>query len=157
MALQTGETEIMEGNEEKFMREALKEARYAFEEDEVPIGAVVVNKNIVIGRGYNQTEKLRDSTAHAEMIAITSASAYLGSKYLIDCELYVTIEPCLMCAGAIQWSRLGKLYYGAAEPKFGFTRYGAKIFKPEMKIYQGILSGQCTELMQQFFKEKRNT
>jgi tRNA(adenine34) deaminase len=137
-----------------FMGKALDEAQIAFEEQEIPIGAVVVLGNKVIGRGHNQTERLRDVTAHAEMIAITAASAYLNSKYLEECTLYVTVEPCLMCAGAIQWSRLNKVVFGAYEPKFGFTNttpglLGTTDYK------NGVLEMDCKKLMQDFFKNKR--
>lgn len=145
----------MERNPEYFMKMALKEAVYAFEEDEVPIGAVIVCKNQIIGKGYNQVEKLTDVTAHAEMIALTAATNYLGSKFLETCEIYVTVEPCLMCATALRWARIGKLIYGASEPKTGFTTFGKLILHPTTEIVGGILEAECAALMKQFFKEKR--
>lgn len=138
------------------MKEAIKEARSALEQDEVPIGAVVVSNDRIIARGYNQTEKLRDATAHAEMIAITGASNHIGSKYLNNCTLYVTIEPCLMCAAAIKWSRISKLVYGADEPKFGFTNYQVEPLSSGLEIVKGVSSEECAELMKRFFKAKRN-
>lgn len=145
----------MQRSHEYFMKLALKEAVYAFEEDEVPIGAVVVCKNQVIGKGYNQVEKLTDVTAHAEMIAITAASNYLGSKFLEECEIYVTVEPCLMCATALRWARIGKIIYGTGEPKTGFTTFQKTVLHPTTEIVSGVLENECAELMRQFFKGKR--
>ncbi|HRP39863.1 MAG: nucleoside deaminase [Chitinophagales bacterium] len=145
----------MQRSHEYFMKLALKEAVYAFEEDEVPIGAVVVCKNQVIGKGYNQVEKLTDVTAHAEMIAITAASNYLGSKFLEECEIYVTVEPCLMCATALRWARIGKIIYGTGEPKTGFTTFQKTVLHPTTEIVGGVLENECAELMRQFFKGKR--
>ncbi|HRN94677.1 MAG TPA: nucleoside deaminase [Chitinophagales bacterium] len=145
----------MQRSHEYFMKLALKEAVYAFEEDEVPIGAVVVCKNQVIGKGYNQVEKLTDVTAHAEMIAITAASNYLGSKFLEECEIYVTVEPCLMCATALRWARIGKIIYGTGEPKTGFTAFQKTVLHPTTEIVGGVLENECAELMRQFFKGKR--
>ncbi len=138
-----------------YMKMALKEAAYAYEEDEVPIGALVVCNNQVIGKGYNQVEKLIDVTAHAEMLALTAASNYLGSKFLEQCTLYVTIEPCLMCATALRWARIGRIVYGADEPKSGFTTLNKQVFHPATEITSGVLADECAELMKQFFKEKR--
>jgi len=140
------------------MRQALHEAQNAFKEDEVPIGAVIVLKNKIIARGYNQTEKLNDPTAHAEMIALTSAFNYLNSKYLPEAALYVTIEPCLMCAGALYWSKIGHIIYGAADEKNGYrkTTGTTSPFHPKTKIRQGILSDECEQLIKDFFREKRN-
>lgn len=138
-----------------FMKLALKEAGYALEEDEVPIGAVIVANNKIIGKGYNQTEKLRDVTAHAEMIAITAAANYLGSKYLEDCTLFVTIEPCLMCASAIKWARLARLVFGAKDPKAGYTQIKGKILHPKTTVTHGILENECGSLMTEFFRKKR--
>ena len=140
--------------EEYFMSKALDEAMAAYEEDEIPIGAVVVLGNKIIGRGHNQTEKLTDVTAHAEMIAITAASSYLNSKYLEECTLYVTIEPCLMCAGAIRWARLGKVLFGAAEPKFGFSNTAPGLMG-NTQYQGGLLEEECKKPMQDFFKNKR--
>lgn len=136
------------------MQKALDEARAAFDEAEIPIGAVVVHNNRIIGRGHNQTEKLTDVTAHAEMIAITAASAFLNSKFLEECTLYVTIEPCVMCAGAMRWARLKRVVYGAKEPKFGYasTAPGLQL---HCEITSGILETQCREIMQSFFRAKR--
>lgn len=145
----------MQRSHEYFMKLALKEAVYAFEEDEVPIGAVVVCKNQVIGKGYNQVEKLTDVTAHAEMIALTAASNYLGSKFLGECEIYVTVEPCLMCATALRWARIGKIIYGTGEPKTGFTTFQKTVLHPTTEIVGGVLENECAELMRQFFKGKR--
>lgn len=145
----------MQRSHEYFMKLALKEAVYAFEEDEVPIGAVVVCKNQVIGKGYNQVEKLTDVTAHAEMIALTAASNYLGSKFLGECEIYVTVEPCLMCATALRWARIGKIIYGTGEPKTGFTTFQKTVLHPTTEIVGGVLENECAELMLQFFKGKR--
>lgn len=138
------------------MQEALKEAQRAFDEDEIPIGAVIVLKNRVIARGHNQVERLHDVTAHAEMIAITSASNFLGSKYLEECVLYVTIEPCLMCATALYWSRISAIIYGAADNRFGYSRLYEKIFSKKTKVYRGIMAQECSKLVLDFFLKKRN-
>ncbi len=142
---------------EYFMMLALKEARLAFEEDEIPIGAVVVLNEKVIARGRNMTEKLNDPTAHAEMIALTSAFNALGSKYLPEASLYVTIEPCLMCAGALYWSKLGKIIYGADDEKNGYKKITAATwpFHPKTELIRGILKEDCAKLMKDFFKTKR--
>ena len=142
--------------DEYFMQQALKQAQQAFDEDEVPIGAVVVCENKIIGIGYNQVEKLHDATAHAEMLAITAAENYLGNKYLHNCILYVTIEPCVMCAGAVSWAQLSKVVYGAAEEKFGFTKIGKNIFHPKTFIKGFVLQHDCAALMKDFFARKRN-
>jgi tRNA(adenine34) deaminase len=142
---------------EYYMMLALKEARLAFEEDEIPIGAVVVLNERVIARGRNMTEKLNDPTAHAEMIALTSAFNNLGSKYLPEASLYVTIEPCLMCAGAIYWSKLGKIVYGADDEKNGYKKATASNwpFHPKTELIRGVLKEDCAKLMKDFFKTKR--
>ncbi len=142
-------------SDEYFMRKALDEAQMALEEDEIPIGAVVVYENKIIGRGHNQTEKLTDVTAHAEMIAITAASSYLNAKFMEECTLYVTIEPCLMCFGAIQWARFRRIVYGAAEPKFGYSQKVNISVPDKVEINQGILHSECAEMMKQFFRAKR--
>lgn len=141
---------------EYFMNEALKQAQIAFEEGEIPVGAVVVCKNRIIAKAYNQTEKLNDVTAHAEMIAITSAANYLGSKYLVDCSLYVTLEPCLMCGGALFWSQISQLYFGAADPRRGYRRIDTAVLHPKTLVNQGILAEQSASLLNDFFKKLRN-
>src|SRR5689334_4764842 len=143
--------------DEYFMEMALKQAQLAFENDEVPVGAVVVINNKIIARGYNQVEKLNDPTAHAEMIALTSAFNYLGSKYLPDATLYVTIEPCLMCAGALYWSKIGRIVYGAGDEKNGYLHITNQNwpFHPKTELIKGILTEECAELIKTFFKQKR--
>jgi tRNA(adenine34) deaminase len=138
-----------------FMRKAMDLACQAFEEDEVPIGAVVVYENKIIGKGYNQTEKLMDVTAHAEMLAITSAAQYMNSKFLEECILYVTIEPCVMCGGALKWARFNKVVFGASEPKFGYSTISEGILYHKTNVVKGVLSDECAALMRQFFAEKR--
>jgi tRNA(adenine34) deaminase len=140
---------------EHFMKQAIQLAEQAFEEDEVPIGAIVVCRNRIIGRGYNQVEKLKDSTAHAEMLAITAASDYLGSKHLTECTLYVTIEPCPMCAGALRWVQVPAVVYGASEPKTGYSRFGPEMLHPKTQVSRGVLADECAELMRRFFNQKR--
>ena len=142
---------------EYYMMLALKEARMALEEDEIPIGAVVVLHEKVIARGRNMTEKLNDPTAHAEMIALTSAFNSLGSKYLPEATLYVTVEPCIMCAGAIYWSKLGRVVYGTEDEKNGYKRItGANWpFHPKTELIRGVLKEDCAKLMKDFFKSKR--
>ncbi len=142
-------------NDDYFMREALRQARQAYDEGEIPVGALIVCDGQIIARGYNMTEKLNDVTAHAEMLVITSAAEYLGGKYLVDCTLYVTIEPCVMCTGATQWSQIGKIVYGAADEKHGFTNYSKKILHPKTKVVSGIVEEECKNLMVRFFKTKR--
>lgn len=138
-----------------FMKQALAEAKLAFEEGEVPVGAVVVCNNRIIARGHNQTEKLKDITAHAEMVAITAAANFLGAKYLTDCTLYVTLEPCVMCAGALAWSQIGKIVYGAADEKRGFMLHGRQLLHPKTKMAYGIMEEECKTLLQAFFRTKR--
>ena len=138
-----------------FMKEALKEARKAALADEVPVGAVLVVKDRIIARAHNQTEQLTDVTAHAEILAITAACNHLGAKYLNECTLYVTLEPCVMCAGAIAWAQLGKLVYGAADEKRGFMRYGKEILHPKTQLAYGIMEEECAALLVHFFREKR--
>lgn len=142
-------------SDETFMKEALKEAQKAFEEDEVPVGAVIVCQNKVIARAHNLTERLNDVTAHAEMQAITSAANFLGSKYLTDCTIYVTIEPCVMCAGALFWSQISRVVYAAKDPKRGFTLLGKEVLHPKTKIECGLLKEKAAELMEEFFRKKR--
>mgnify|MGYP001791861301 CR=1 FL=1 len=138
-----------------FMRKALQEAELAFDKGEVPVGAVIVFKNQIIARAHNLTERLNDVTAHAEMQAFTSAADFLGGKYLRDCTLYVTLEPCQMCAGASYWTQIGKIVYGANEPKSGFTILGTKLH-PKTKVVSGVLEEECAEIMKRFFIQKRN-
>jgi tRNA(adenine34) deaminase len=142
-------------NDEWFMREAIKEAKKAFEANEVPVGAVVVYENKIIGKGHNLTEQLHDVTAHAEMQAITAAANYIGAKYLTDCTLFVTLEPCMMCAGAIYWSQIGKLVYGASDPKRGFLKVGKQILHPKTELVSGILAEEASDLMKSFFQKLR--
>lgn len=137
------------------MREALNEARAALRDDEIPIGAVVVSGGRIIGRGHNLTETLHDVTAHAEMQAITAAEEYLGGKYLNQCTLYVTVEPCVMCAGAIGWSQLGRLVYGAADEKRGYTQYAPNALHPKTEVVKGVMEDEAAEMMKAFFKGKR--
>ena len=141
--------------DERYMRMALEEAHRALEEDEVPIGAIVVCKGAVVGRGHNMTEALADVTAHAEMQAITAAAQTLGGKYLTDCTLYVTVEPCLMCAGATGWSQLPRIVYGASDPKRGYSRMASAPFHPKAKVTAGVLADECSALMKDFFARKR--
>jgi tRNA(adenine34) deaminase len=143
--------------DEYFMMQAIKEAKKALEDDEIPIGAIVVVNERVIARGHNMTERLNDPTAHAEMIALTSAFNLLGSKYLPEATLYVTIEPCLMCSGAIYWSKLGKLVYGADDEKNGYKRTTGTNwpFHPRTELIRGVLKDDCAKLMRDFFKTKR--
>ena len=141
--------------DEKFMAEALREARKAEEEGEIPIGAVVVSRGRIIGSGHNMTERLHDATAHAEMIAITAATESLGAKYLTDCTLYVTVEPCPMCAGALGWSQVGRIVYGAPDPRRGYSLFTPSLLHPRTEVLQGILSEQCAALITGFFKDKR--
>lgn len=137
------------------MTMALDEARAALAQDEIPIGAVVVADGTVIGRGHNLTETLNDVTAHAEMQAITAAEVYLGGKYLNRCTLYVTVEPCVMCAGAIAWSQLGRLVFGAKDEKRGYQRYAPDALHPKTTVESGVLEEECAAMMKDFFKEKR--
>ena len=143
--------------DEYFMKMALKEAERAFEEDEVPVGAVVVINNKIISRGYNMVEKLKDPTAHAEIIALTSAFNSIGSKYLPDATLYVTVEPCLMCAGALHWSKVGKIVWGATDVKNGHHIYtnDRNPFHPKTQVLTGLLSDEAAALMKTFFRQKR--
>jgi len=137
------------------MREALKEARKSLEKDEVPVGAVIVVNNRIIARAHNLTETLTDVTAHAEMQAITAAASYLGGKYLKDCTLYVTLEPCLMCAGALYWTQIARVVYGATDLKRGFTLWPSSPLHPTTTLTNGILEKECAALLTDFFKKKR--
>ena len=142
-------------SDEYFMNEALNEARKAIEKDEVPIGAVVVCDNIIIARAHNLTEILNDVTAHAEMQAITAAASWLGGKYLNDCTIYVTLEPCVMCAGAILWAQAGTVVYGADDDKRGYTLTGLQLMHPKTGIRKGILAEESAQLLKDFFRKKR--
>ena len=145
----------MEQSDERFMREALLEAKASLAEGEIPIGAVVVCKGRIIGRGHNMTERLNDPTAHAEMIAITAATEAIGGKYLTDCTLYVTVEPCPMCAGALNWAQISRIVYGASDPKRGSTLFSPSLFHPKTEVAGGVLADECSTIMKEFFKEKR--
>ena len=142
-------------NDQYFMKQAYLEAQKAFDQDEVPVGAVIVCKNQIIARGHNLTEKLTDVTAHAEIQAITAASQYLGAKYLKECTLFVTLEPCCMCAGALYWSQIDKIVYGARDLKRGAGNHGNKLYHPSSLVINGILEEDCAQLMKDFFYEKR--
>ncbi len=141
--------------DEKFMRMALNEARKAFDMQEVPIGAVVVAGERIVGRGHNMVETLYDATAHAEMQAITAAMSTLGGKYLNDCTIYVTVEPCIMCAGALAWSQIGRVVYGAADPKRGYSTYSERVLHPRTQLSTGVLEAECEALMADFFAALR--
>ncbi len=142
-------------SDERFMGEALKQAQIAFEEGEVPVGAVIVCENRVISRAYNQVETLKDATAHAEMLAITAAQNYLGAKYLPECTLFVTLEPCVMCAGATFWNQLPKIVYGVSDPKRGYTTVAGNILHPKTVVSHGILADECKALIDTFFQRMR--
>lgn len=137
-----------------FMKQALKEAEYAFEEGEIPVGAVIVANNQIIARGHNQTERLQDVTAHAEMIAITAASHYLDSKYLKNCTLYVTLEPCAMCAGALYWTQISRVVFAAHDPKRGFQQSGVALH-PKTQLTTGVMAGVSEQILLHFFQSKR--
>lgn len=139
-----------------YMQEALKEARKALDKDEVPIGAVIVCNDTIIARGHNLTEQLTDVTAHAEMQAFTSASNHLGGKYLKECTLYVTVEPCPMCAGASFWAQLGRMVYGAPDPKRGFKKVSSGLLHPKTKITEGVLEEECSAILKNYFESKRD-
>ena len=141
--------------DEQFMRKALAEAQQALAAGEVPIGAVIVSRGRIIARGHNLTETLHDVTAHAEMQAITAAANQLGGKYLTDCTLYVTVEPCVMCAGAIGWAQLSRIVFGASDEKRGYALYAPKAFHPKATVTKGVLEAECRQLMQDFFLQRR--
>lgn len=141
--------------DERFMRMALAEAEQAYEEGEIPVGAVIVARGQVIAKAHNQTETLHDVTAHAEMLAITAAANQLGGKYLKDCTLYVTVEPCVMCAGAIGWAQISRVVYGTSDEKRGFTGYAPHALHPKAIVTKGVLEEDCKNLMQQFFLTRR--
>jgi tRNA(adenine34) deaminase len=143
-------------SDEYFMKEALKEAQKAFEADEVPVGAVVVSQDRIIARAHNMIQQLKDVTAHAEMVAITSASNYLDAKYLTDCSIYVTLEPCVMCAAALKWAQVSRIVYGAPDPAEGYTRLGTAILHPATEVIPGILEQPCAALIRKFFLNRRD-
>jgi tRNA(adenine34) deaminase len=156
MKIYNFEEGISEFNQDEiYMREAIKLAQKAYEEDEIPIGAIIVSQGKIIGKGYNLTERLNDVTAHAEMQAFTAAANYLGGKYLKDCTLYVTVEPCVMCAGASYWTQISRIVYGAKDDKRGYSVLNEKIIHPKTQITSNILQNECADLMKRFFKNKR--
>ena len=146
---------MIQEDDKYYMKQALAEARKAFDRGEVPVGAVIVCQNRVIARSHNLTEALNDVTAHAEMQAITAASDYLGGKYLTDCTLYVTVEPCVMCAGAIAWAQMGKLVYGAGDEKKGYSRLAPTALHPKTVVERGLMEEECASIMKEFFKKRR--
>ena len=146
---------IFDNPDEYYMQQALREARAAAAEGEVPVGAVVVAADQIVARGHNQTERLHDVTAHAEVLAITAASEHLGAKYLTDCTLYVTLEPCVMCAGALGWAQVGRIVYGASDEKRGFERLGRSMLHPKTEVTGGVLAEECGVLVKEFFRKKR--
>jgi len=141
--------------DEYFMKQAYREALKAFDADEVPIGAIIVAGEGIIAKGFNQTEMLNDTTAHAEILALTAAFSQMGSKILEECTLYVTIEPCAMCAGALKWARIGKIVYGTNEPRSGFTLYTPSILHHTTEVVSGVLKEECSQLMKDFFQKRR--
>ena len=145
----------MENQDEKWMAEALKEAEAALRAKEIPIGAVIVSRNRIIGRGHNMTERLHDTTAHAEMVAVTAATEAIGGKYLTDCTLYVTVEPCPMCAGALNWAQVGRIVYGASDPRRGYSLFSPSLLHPRTEVTSGVLGDACAALLQDFFRSKR--
>jgi tRNA(adenine34) deaminase len=142
-------------SDEYFMRMAFNEAKKAADLGEVPVGAVVVANNLVIAKAHNQVQLLEDVTAHAEILAITSASSYLGAKYLPDCTMYITLEPCIMCAGALKWSQIGKIVYGAADEKNGFMKFGKSLLHEKTKLEFGVMHDECSDIIKSFFRSKR--
>lgn len=149
---------IFDNPDEYYMQQALIEARTALKEGEVPIGAVIVSQGQIVARAHNQTELLADVTAHAEMLAFTAATAALGGKYLKDCTLYVTVEPCYMCAGAAGWTQISRIVYGAADPKRGYTTLGdtsQRLLHPKTEVAKGVMEEECADLMRQFFQSRR--
>ena len=146
---------LFDNPDEYYMQQALREARAAFDEEEIAVGAVMVSGYRIIARAHNQTERLQDVTAHAEMLAFTAAAAQLGAKYLTDCTLYVTLEPCVMCAGAAGWAQIGRIVYGASDPKRGFERLGHAMLHPKTEVTGGLLAEECEAMLKQFFAKKR--
>ena len=143
-------------SDDYFMKKALDEAKIAASKGEVPVGAVIVCNNTIIAKAHNQVEALNDITAHAEILAITAASNYLGSKFLTECTMYVSLEPCTMCAGALKWARVGRLVYGASDDKGGFMKFGKELLHPSTKLEYGVMNEECTAIMKSFFKALRN-
>ncbi|MGN1226682.1 MAG: nucleoside deaminase [Candidatus Cryptobacteroides sp.] len=141
--------------DEKYMLLALEEAKAAAAEDEVPVGSVIVHGDKVLGRGHNMTQRLCDPTAHSEMIALTAAASSIGGKYLKDCTLYVTVEPCPMCAAALNWAQIGRIVYGAADPKRGYSLYTPSLLHPKTEVKSGVLKEECSKLISDYFKSKR--
>ena len=146
---------IFDHPDEFYMQQALREAKAAFEEDEIPVGAVIVSGDRIIARAHNNTERLHDVTAHAEMLAFTAATNHLGAKYLTDCTLYVTLEPCVMCAGAAGWTQIGRIVYGASDPKRGFERLGRPMLHPKTVVESGLMKEECEQLLKDFFQQHR--
>lgn len=146
---------LFDNPDEFYMQQALREARAAYDEEEIPVGAVIVSNDRIIARAHNNTERLHDVTAHAEMLAFTAATSALGAKYLTDCTLYVTLEPCAMCAGAAGWAQIGRIVYGASDPKRGFERLGRGMLHPKTIVESGLLKAECEALVKEFFKRKR--
>lgn len=153
--MNVGSMGVLEYDDEYFMRIALEEARYAFDEGEVPVGGVIVCGDKVIARGHNLVMRLNDPTAHVEMQLITCATDYIGSRYLQDCTLYVTLEPCVMCAGALFWSQIGRVVFGADDPKRGAARINQRIYHPKTVVDGGVMRDECAEVLKSFFNEKR--
>ncbi len=151
------ENDFLPAKDEFFMQEALKEAHLAYEADEIPIGAIIVANGRIIGRGHNLTERLNDVTAHAEMQAFTAATNFLGAKYLVDCTLYVTLEPCVMCAGASYWTQISRIVFGAYDPQRGFKRLQSAVLHPKTVCTGGVLDNQCSQLIKNFFIKKRKS
>lgn len=146
---------IFDNPDEFYMQQALREAKAAYDEDEIPVGAVIVSGDRIIARAHNNTERLHDVTAHAEMLAFTAATNLLDAKYLTDCTLYVTLEPCVMCAGAAGWTQISRIVYGASDPKRGFERLGRDMLHPKTKVESGLMKEECEELLKSFFKKHR--
>ena len=146
---------IFDNPDEYYMQQALREAHAAFDEGEIPVGAIIVSNGSIIARAHNNTERLQDVTAHAEMLAFTAAANMLGAKYLTDCTLYVTLEPCHMCAGAAGWTQIGRIVYGASDPKRGFSRLGNGMLHPKTTVEGGLLKEECEALLRSFFQQKR--
>lgn len=146
---------IFDNPDEFYMQQALREAHEALDEGEIPVGAVIVCKDTLLARSHNNSERLHDVTAHAEMLAITAASEILGAKYLTDCTLYVTLEPCIMCAGALHWAQIGRIVYGADDPKRGFSTVHSPLLHPKTEVTRGVLADECKALLQSFFHNKR--
>ena len=146
---------LFDNPDEFYMQQALREAQAAYDEEEIPVGAVIVCHDRIIARAHNNTEQLHDVTAHAEMLAFTAATNLLGAKYLTDCTLYVTLEPCVMCAGAAGWTQIGRIVYGASDPRRGFERLGRGMLHPKTQVESGLMKEECEALLKRFFQERR--